>query len=95
MTQLITKEEIEKIARLSHIELHETEIAATIQHVSAVLSYAARVQEIAKDVNIPSLKNSNVEREDIVIPTDSQAILAQAPEREGDFFVVPVIIEGQ
>jgi aspartyl-tRNA(Asn)/glutamyl-tRNA(Gln) amidotransferase subunit C len=93
--QLITKEEIEKIARLSHIELHETEIASTIQHVSAVLSYAARVQEIAKDVNIPSLKNSNVEREDIAMPCDAQAILAQAPEREGDFFVVPVIIEGQ
>jgi aspartyl/glutamyl-tRNA(Asn/Gln) amidotransferase C subunit len=93
--QLITQEEIEKIARLSHIELQQTEIEATIQHVSAVLSYAARVQEIAKDVTIPSLKNSNVEREDVVIPCDAQAILAQAPEREGDFFVVPVIIEGQ
>lgn len=95
MTQSITKEEIEKIARLSHIELQETEINAMIEHVGAVLNYAARVQEIAKDVNIPSLKNSNVEREDLIIPTDPQTILAQAPEREGDFFVVPVIIEGQ
>lgn len=56
--QLITHEEIEKIARLSHIELQQTEIKATIQHVSAVLSYAARVQEIAKDVTIPSLKTA-------------------------------------
>lgn len=95
MTQRITKEEIEKIARLSHIELQQTEIFQTIEHIGAVLNYAARVQEIAKDVNMPSLKNSNIEREDIVMPTDPQAILAQAPEREGDFFVVPVIIEGQ
>ena len=95
MTQPITKEEIEKIARLSHIELSETEIIAAMQHVGAVLSYAARVQEIAKDIDMPSLKNSNIERNDVVIPCNSETILAQAPEREENFFVVPVIIEGQ
>jgi len=92
MTQ-ITKEEVEKIARLSHIELTEQEIITTMKHLDAVLSYAARVQDIAKDINVPTIKNNNVERDDIIIPTDAQTILAQAPEREGDFFVVPVIIE--
>lgn len=95
MSQLITKEEIAKIARLSHIYLSETEINNAMKHLDAVLSYAARVQEIAKDVDVPLLKNCNIEREDVVIPTDPQTILAQAPEREGDFFVVPVIIESQ
>jgi aspartyl-tRNA(Asn)/glutamyl-tRNA(Gln) amidotransferase subunit C len=89
----ITREEVEKIARLSHIELTEQEIINAIKHLEAVLSYAARVQDIAQDVNVPSLKNSNIEREDIIIPTDPEPIRAQAPEREGDFFVVPVIIE--
>lgn len=95
MAPTITKEEVEKIARLSHIELSETELTDTIIHLDAVISYAARVQEIAKDVDVPSLKNCNIERDDSVISTDPQTILAQAPEREGDFFVVPVIIEGQ
>jgi aspartyl-tRNA(Asn)/glutamyl-tRNA(Gln) amidotransferase subunit C len=95
MAQLITREEVEKIARLSHIELSEEEINNIIPHLDAVLSYAVRVQEIAKDIDAPSLKNNNIERDDIIIPTDPQPILAQAPEREGDFFVVPVIIEGQ
>jgi aspartyl-tRNA(Asn)/glutamyl-tRNA(Gln) amidotransferase subunit C len=89
----ITKEEVEKIARLSHIELTEQEIINAMKHLEAVLSYAARVQDIAKDIDGPILKNSNVERDDVIIPTDPQTILAQAPEREGDFFVVPVIIE--
>ena len=89
----ITKEEVEKIARLSHIELTEQEISNAMKHLEAVLSYAARVQDIAKDVADPTLKNKNVERDDVVIATDPQTILAQAPEREGDFFVVPVIIE--
>jgi aspartyl/glutamyl-tRNA(Asn/Gln) amidotransferase C subunit len=93
MAQEITKEEVEKIARLSHIELSPEEIISTMKHIGAVLQYAARVQDIAKDVDVPSLKNSNVERDDIIIPTPAGPILAQAPEREGDFFVVPVIIE--
>ena len=95
MAQLITKEEVEKIARLSHIDLSETEIINAMKHLDAVLSYAARVQEIAKDVDISSLKNNNIEREDIIIPTDSQTILTQAPERMDNFFVVPAILENQ
>ena len=93
MASIITREEVEKIARLSSIELSETEIIDAQKHLEAVLGYAARVQNIAQDVDIALLKNSNIEREDIVIKTDSQTILAQAPEREGDFFVVPAIIE--
>jgi len=92
MTQ-ITKQEIEKIARLSHIELTDDEIINAMKHLEAVLSYAARVQDIAQDINIITPKNNNIERDDIIIPTDPQPILTQAPEREGNFFVVPVIIE--
>jgi aspartyl-tRNA(Asn)/glutamyl-tRNA(Gln) amidotransferase subunit C len=90
---MISKEEVEKIARLSNIELSESEISKAQKHLEAVLTYAARVQDIAKDVDITLLKNENIERDDTVQPCNPQAILAQAPEREGDFFVVPVIIE--
>ena len=90
---MITKEEVEKIARLSNIELSESEIAQAQKHIGAVLSYAARVQDIAKDVDIALLKNENIERPDITQHCDPNPILAQAPEREGDFFVVPAIIE--
>jgi aspartyl-tRNA(Asn)/glutamyl-tRNA(Gln) amidotransferase subunit C len=90
---LITKEEILKIARMSHIELTEQEIEKMQSHVEAVLSYASRVQDIAKEVDVPVLKNSNVEREDIAVACSPEPIRDQAPEREGDYFVVPVIIE--
>ena len=93
MASIITREEVEKIAKLSNIELSESEIINAQKHLEAVLSYAARVQDIAKDVDVAILKNSNIERDDLIQPCNSQAILAQAPEREGDFFVVPVIIE--
>ena len=110
---LITHEEIVRIARMSHIELTQEEMEKMQSHVEAVLSYAARVQDlsaeasrifqsytgedakagIAKDVDIAVLKNSNVEREDVMVQPNPEPIRAQAPEREGDFFVVPVIIE--
>ena len=89
----ITREEIIKIARMSHIELTECEMEKMQSHVEAVLAYAARVQDIAKDVDAPVLKNSNIERDDIAIACNPELILAQAPEREGDYFVVPSIIE--
>lgn len=90
---IITKAEIEKIARLSLIELSESEIIQAQKHLEAVLSYAARVQDIAKDVTIEILKNQNIEREDTIQECHPQELLAQAPEREDNFFVVPVIIE--
>jgi aspartyl-tRNA(Asn)/glutamyl-tRNA(Gln) amidotransferase subunit C len=89
----ITREEILKVARMSHIELTEQEIEKMQVHVEAVLSYAARVQDIAKDVSVVNMKNSNIERDDRVIPAHGEKIRAQAPEREGDYFVVPAIIE--
>lgn len=89
----ITREEILRVARMSHIELTEQEIVKMQSHVEAVLSYAARVQDIAKDVSVSNLKNSNVERDDAIVPSHPEIIRAQAPAREGDYFVVPVIIE--
>jgi len=84
-----------KIAEISHISLRDDEIEPMIQHLQGVLSYAERVQEIAADIEEPSTKNVNVFREDVVVKTDSEAILCQAPEREENFFVVPAIIENK
>jgi aspartyl/glutamyl-tRNA(Asn/Gln) amidotransferase C subunit len=67
---------------------------ALVGHIEQVLTYAKRVTEIVKDVPDTSLGNVNVFREDSAIKTDPESILMQAPQREGDFFVVPRILEG-
>jgi len=89
----ITRGEILKIARISHLDLHEDEIQPLISQIEQVLSYTERVKEVAADVQEPSTKNVNTFREDVVVKTDKKPILAQAPEREGDYFVVPMILE--
>jgi len=89
----ITKEEIYKIARISYLDIHDDEVEPLIAQLEAVLSYAERVQEVARDVKEPSNKSINVFREDVIVRTNVESVLRQAPEREGNFFVVPAIID--
>lgn len=89
----ITKDEALKIASFTKLTINDNEIDAVIQRLQDVLEYAVRVQDMAKDVDIPSSKNVNRQREDIVNSFDSQTILQQAPESQDNYFVVPKIIE--
>lgn len=89
----ITKEEVIKLANLSRIELKEEEIDLAIKQLEDVLSYAQRVKEIAKDIEIDLEKNINVFASDVINKVDSEPILNEAPDREDHFFVVPRIIE--
>lgn len=89
----ITKEDVLKIARMSNIQIHEQEIDQIAHHLQSVISYAARVQEIAQDVQIPSVKAVNIFRDDVVTPSCGDQVLSRAPESEANYFVVPAIIE--
>ena len=89
----ISREEILKLAHISRVDLHEDEIQPLLDQLERVLSYAERVTEVAAEVEEPPIKNVNVFREDVVIKCDPEPILAQAPERAGNFFVVPKILE--
>lgn len=89
----ISKEEVLKIARLSNIDVHEDEVDSLTKQLADVLSYAERVKEVAADAEEPSNMNVNVFREDVVVKTDPEPVLSQAPEREDNFFVVPKILE--
>ncbi len=89
----INKDEVLKIAHMSDIEIKEHEIAPMQEQLEAVLTYAHRVTQVARSCEEPSAKNINIMREDIEVHCNAQPILAQAPERAGDFFVVPKIID--
>ncbi len=90
---VVTKDEIRKLARISQLDLTDSEMDTIMIQVEAVLSYAIRVQQIAAESPQRFNKNINVFRDDVAIPSQSDAILSAAPVREGDFFVVPAILE--
>lgn len=90
---LITREEVLKIARMSHIELKNNEIEPLMRQLEQVLTYAHRVVEVAGVVQSDRYKQKNIMRPDEAVLQPAEPLLAQAPEREGNFFVVPAILE--
>ena len=89
----VSKEEIMILASLSRLHVYEDELEELTQHVQAVLTYAQRVTQVAREIPDPLPVLSNVFRADAVVPVDVAPLLAQAPEREGNYFVVPRILE--
>lgn len=88
----ISRQEVIKIAQASRIRFNENEINLLIPQLEAVLSYAECIQKIAVDAQGDVERNVNVFREDIAINSMPEPILSRAPQREGNYFVVPAIL---
>ncbi len=89
----ISREEVLAIAHISNLEVRSHEIEGVIKQLEDVLTYAERVQELAGQVSDPLEKNQNIFRKDIPGTSDAQLLLEQAPEVEGRYFTVPIILE--
>lgn len=94
----ISPNEVLKIARASQIEIRNDEIEEVTQQLQNVLTYAQCVQQIVCEVTSADAESLadyrvNVLRPDVVAKTDSAPLLEGAPAREGNFFVVPMILE--
>lgn len=90
----VTKEEIKKIAQMTRVTFSEHEFDSIVEQFNDVLSYAERVVQIAQQATEAEInKNSNCDRPDQVIPTSSVDILAQAPQSEDNYFVVPKFVD--
>lgn len=92
----ITHDDVRKVARLSHIAIYDQEIEKMAQQLQSILNYASRIADyvqVVSEVQDDTKERKNIVRSDVVIKTDSELILVQAPEREGNYFVVPVIVD--
>ena len=91
----ITKEEIVKLAQLSQLDIHVDEVEKLRTDIESVLAYVLRLQEVVgtytENERLP--KPINITRHDTVVPTDPKPLLAQAPVREDNYFVVPAILK--
>jgi len=91
----ISIEDVKNIAILTKLHIDDSELESVRKQLEDVLTYAERVQQIAKDIEIPSNKNINHDREDSVITGRVEDILAQAPQEEDNYFVVPKILDSE
>ena len=89
----ISKDEVLHVARLARLELTDDEVARFQEQLSAILDAVSKVSELdLSDVPPTShpLDVVNVWEADEPRPClTAEEALANAPEREGDFFKVP------
>ena len=84
---------VAKLARLalseSEVELYGKQLGDLLQHVDAL----GELDTASVPATAQVIESRNVERDDVVGPSlNREAVLAQAPQREGPFFRVPRII---
>lgn len=90
----ITKQEVLKLAEMSQIYLHESDIEQLTAKLDAVLTYASRLIEVAQGQQVTPLpQNSNITRQDSVFPVSPEPLLALAPARADNYYSVPMILK--
>ena len=89
--------DIDHVARLARLDLTDDEKATLRAQLGAILEHAAKVGEVAADDVPPSasaIPRANVFRDDVPEPSlPVDEALRNAPDREGDRFRVPRIVE--
>ena len=93
----ITMRDVEHVARLSRLALTDQEKERMRRELDGILSYIDKLR-VLDTANVPPTSHAvpmtNVMREDEPRPSLAQdEMLANAPERSGEFFRVPKIIE--
>lgn len=97
MAQRISKQDVEKVAKLARLQLSEAEIAQFTDQLGAILEYVEKMNELDTD-NVEPLAHclpvSNVFRADKVTESlGTEKTLANAPDHDGEFFKVPKILD--
>jgi aspartyl-tRNA(Asn)/glutamyl-tRNA(Gln) amidotransferase subunit C len=97
MTMSLTKQEVAWVAHLSRIDLSDEMAEKMAGQLSQVLDYIAQLNE-ADTANVAPMSHAgglaNVFREDAPVPSLSpDQALRNAPDRAGDYFRVPRVIE--
>jgi aspartyl-tRNA(Asn)/glutamyl-tRNA(Gln) amidotransferase subunit C len=93
----ITRDEVERVARLARLALGEAEKAALTTQLDAILAYIDALNAVdteGVEATTTVIPMTSVMREDVVKPGLSQdAALANAPDPADGFFRVPRILE--
>ncbi len=95
---MISKQQVEHMAKLARIELTENEKKKFQKELSSILDYVKQLNKvntskIERIAQITGLKD--VMRSDVVVKRQDarNKLLKQAPQRKQDYFKVPKILE--
>jgi len=94
---VISREDVEHVARLSRLALSDAEVERMREQLSGILAYIDKLRALdtaGVEPTSHAVPLVNVMRDDDTRPClPPDAALANAPDRSGGFFRVPRIIE--
>lgn len=97
MAEKIDEAQVRKVAKLSRLDLTDSEIHEFTGQLESILAYVDKLDELDTEGVEPlahCLPISNCLRADVVTHSaGADAILANAPQRDGDYFKVPKILD--
>ena len=95
---VLTRADVEHVAYLARLGLTPDELARLEGQLNHILDQYAKLAELDTDAIPPTAQTielENILREDVARPSmPPEDVLANAPQRAGDFFVVPAILGG-
>ena len=92
----VTAQQIRHIATLARLNPSHSEVTLLAAELSAIVDYVANLQQVSGEQGLgdrPAGLNVRAERDDIIRPSLAAGeALQNAPQREGDYFIVPKVI---
>lgn len=93
----IDEKTVRHVARLARIALADGQVAPMVEELNNILAWVEQLNEIDVD-GVPPLTSVVAQRlrmrNDVVTEGgDAEALMANAPEVEDGFFVVPKVVE--
>lgn len=97
MNAKVDEAQVRRVALLSRLELNDQEVAQFSTQLSAIVEYIEKLNELDTAEVEPlahCLPVHNIFRTDEVKPSlSNEAALANAPDRESEYFKVPKILD--
>lgn len=89
--------EVRRVARLARLRLSDSEVLEFAPQLGRILDYVRQIEQIDTSGVEPlshPIPIRDVVREDVPHePLSAEQALANAPQREGDFFKVPAVLD--
>jgi len=95
----ITKKEILRLAKLSRLKIKNKDIEKYTNQLNDIINYVSKLNEVELDDVEPLYnvldKNISGRKDEIQNSVNTEELLKNAPNRFGDFFKVPSVLNGK
>jgi aspartyl-tRNA(Asn)/glutamyl-tRNA(Gln) amidotransferase subunit C len=93
----LDREDVRKIAFLARIRVDDAELEPLAGELNNIIGWVESLGEVDTDGVVPmtSVAEMTLRRRDDVVDDggNAEAVLANAPDREGDYYAVPKVVE--